>query len=257
MVHKHFTRSTLTTKQPDELIDMCLSLQDNVEGSEKLIEKLTEEIQNLKKTFTDEIKELKDQFRLRFDKLEADIVVSQNTTVLLERRCNQLDQYSRRESLEIRGIPKGVTHDELLPIIQPLMLLLQVDVSDERSIQAHHRLSKRNDDVIVKFTHREDRNRAFKNRCSLKDLDTEALKLPAGTEIFINENLTVVNKRLVGIANMLKRRRKLFSFWTMNGNLRIKIDELDNGFISIGHMNDFFHFFPNIDFSNIFTPQTA
>ena len=55
----------------------------------------------------------------KFDKLEADVAIARNTNSLLpsrlvdtERQCWANAQYSRRETLEIAGLPKSLTNDE-------------------------------------------------------------------------------------------------------------------------------------------------
>jgi len=160
--HEHFTRNKLKTLQHDEVIEIALNLQTQVTQS---IGSLSEEIKKLTETFTKEIKDLKETFHQKFERIQSELIISQNTTSLLERQCSRLDQYSRRECLEIKGIPKEIENDGLIDYIAPICKdILDVDISGINAIQACHRLSSRSDDVIIKFSNRDDRNAVIRNR---------------------------------------------------------------------------------------------
>ena len=79
----------------------ALSLQSKMESSSA---KVSEELKLLNE---------------KFDKLEADVFITRNVNLLLsfrlgdtERQCWANVQYSRREVLEIVGVPKTLTNDE-------------------------------------------------------------------------------------------------------------------------------------------------
>jgi len=92
------------------------------------------------------------------------------------------------------------------------------------------------------------------NRTKLKELDTEKLEIAADTKLFLNESLSNYSKRMVGIANVLKKRGLINVFWTINGNVRFKYHESDTTFDVATHENDFRDkFYNQVDFENIFT----
>ena len=77
-------------------------------------------LQNKLKSSNDEVLEEIRKLNIIFQKLESDISITKNTNSLLlkrvvdlERECWANAQYSRRECLELVGIPASVSHDTL------------------------------------------------------------------------------------------------------------------------------------------------
>lgn len=243
-----FTRNQLKDMNKEELVDNFLKLQTTADTS---IQELSTIIKELKSSFENKIDALTKEFERRLEIIESDLKISHNTSFLLEKRVISLEQYSRRECLEIRGVPITVEQDKLVKFLKPIFKKLDVDIKYDNEIQACHRLNNK-EDVIIKFSNRYQRNGILTSRKKLKDFDAAELGLPENAEIFINESLSPYNRRLTGIASRLKRRGDLFSFWTINGNIRFKFREHDNQVISITHERDFYEHFPNTNFDRIF-----
>ena len=96
-----YSDDSLRKYKKDDLIGIALSLQSKMESSNA---KVLEELKLLNE---------------KFDKLEADVAIARNANSLLlsrlvdtERQCWANAQYSRRENLEIAGLPKSLTNDE-------------------------------------------------------------------------------------------------------------------------------------------------
>ena len=77
-------------------------------------------LQNKLKSSNDEVLEEIRKLNVIFHKLESDISITKNTNSLLHKKVVDLDrecwanaQYSRRECLELVGIPASVSHDTL------------------------------------------------------------------------------------------------------------------------------------------------
>ena len=64
------------------------------------------------------------------------------TLVFVERKCARNEQYSRRECIEIVGIPCSITDDDLENEVVTILSDIDVNVTAE-SFQACHRLKKR------------------------------------------------------------------------------------------------------------------
>ena len=82
----------------------------------------------------------------KFTKMESDLVISQNINVNLverlvvtERKCWANAQYSRKERLEIYGIPESVNDNALEDKIQEVLRGIDVEV-DTENIESCHRL---------------------------------------------------------------------------------------------------------------------
>ena len=88
------------------------------------------------------------------------------------RKCWANAQYSKRECLEVDGIPRQV---------------------DPTFIDDCHRLSKNNDRVIANFTRGKDCKQILKVKKDLRDLNMDNLDLSRSTKICINVYILVIN----------------------------------------------------------------
>ena len=106
----------------------------------------------------------------------------------LERECWANAQYSRRECLELVGIPSSVTHDLLEDTVLNVFSKMGCQIQKE-NVEACHRIHKNNDITIIKFTRRKDCQQILSVKRDLKNLEMEDVGLPRGTRIFINQSL--------------------------------------------------------------------
>ena len=83
---------------------------DKIEKKKKnkkaIIEEVNELIISIKNTIIDALKEENLNLQNKVKKLEDQLLE-------LDQKSNNLDQYNRRNNLEIQGIPANVTDDEL------------------------------------------------------------------------------------------------------------------------------------------------
>ena len=96
-------------------------------------------------------------------------------------------QYSRRNTLEVVGIPTSIRHNALDQKVCDVFQEIGVDICD-LDIQTCFRL-KDKDRATVKFTNKKDYLRILKVKRQLKGLDSSAVDLSEGTKIFVNESL--------------------------------------------------------------------
>ena len=102
-------------------------------------------------------------------------------------QCWENAQYSRRDTLEVIGIPMTVRDNVLEQKVCDVIQEIGVDICD-RDIQACHRL-KYKDQTIVKFTNRKDCLRTLRVKRQLKGGGPSVVDLPEEAKIFINEGL--------------------------------------------------------------------
>ena len=147
---------------------------------------LASQITNL----TTEVKDLLGYFK----KLESDLAVTKNLNsklmdrvVQTERQCWANAQYSRRDTIEVIGIPSSIRDKDLEDKVRNIFGEIGVNVN-ERDIQACHRLTEK-DRTIVKFVNRKDCTNILRIKKNLKHLDPTKLSFTEGTKIFINESL--------------------------------------------------------------------
>ena len=130
-------------------------------------------------TLTAEVKELSSYLK----KLEADVAIVKNVNsklveqlVQTERQCWENVQYSRREYLELTGIPTSLKDDVLEEKVCGIFHEHGVEIG-QRDIQACHRI--KNNRTIIKLSNWKDCLRVLRAEKRLKDLDGTTLNLRA------------------------------------------------------------------------------
>ena len=96
----------------------------------------------------------------------------------VEVKVDELEQYGRRDCLEITGIPI-VPDDNPVLLVQEMSAIMGVDL-DKKDISIAHRLpptKKVKDRLIVKFTRREKRDEIYSKRKQLKSKRTKICHL--------------------------------------------------------------------------------
>ena len=198
------------------------------------------------------------QLNQKFSQLESeDSIVKQANSLLLkrlvdmERQCWANAQYSRRECLEVVGIPDSVQNNELEDKVLTIFKKIGSEVSP-RDIESCHRLKKDNDRVTVKFSGRKDCEQIMSVKKDLKHLKMQEVGLPGNCLIFINTSLYPYYCSLYPYYCMLwlKCKRlhdlgKISNFYISSGTIKVKISENRNP-ISITHTQDFVKYFPEI-----------
>ena len=149
--------------------------------------------------------------------------------------------------MKVVGIPSSVEHDQLEPIVCRILHHIGVNISGDK-IEACHQLGKNSERTIVKFSRRKDCEHTMRAKNDLKDLDATDLDLPAGTKLYINGSLCPYYRRLWNEANKLWNKKKIFSYFTVSGTVRIRLQE-KGPYIIITHIDDLKELFPDEDFS--------
>lgn len=105
---------------------------------------------------------------------------------------------------------------------------------NETSICTAHRLpdtKKIKNRIIVKFVHRDTREKVYKKRASLVRKSTKNLPFVAketgksiqrANIIYINESLTSYKNRLFGRIHKFKKSDKFKFLWTVNGKISLR-----------------------------------
>ena len=110
--------------------------------------------------------------------------------VATERKCWANKQYSKRECLEISGIPESVSDNALEDKIQGVLRGIDAEV-DTENIESCHRLKGKGSKgrVILKLSKRKDAEKIKLNKKKLKNIDHKKIGLSSGMKVFINESL--------------------------------------------------------------------
>ena len=142
----------------------------------------------------------------KFTKLESDLEISRNVNnklvdqvTRLERKCWENEQYSRRECIEISGIPQSIEQIDLERTVLNVFDKIDAPV-DPQNIEACHRLKSddngRSNKVIVKFSKGKDMARLMNKKKSLKNSNRDGTGVLPSTSFFLNPSLCSYYKYL-------------------------------------------------------------
>ena len=104
--------------------------------------------------------------------------------VTLERQCWANAEYSRRECLDIVGIPREMSGEVLEEKVLKIFGKLGCDISPD-SIEACHRVGKTTDRIIVKFSKRKDCHHVWSVKKDLQKLTRKDLELPGSYKLVL------------------------------------------------------------------------
>ena len=100
----------------------------------------------------------------------------------------------------------------------------------------------------MRFSGRKDCEHTMRAKKDLKDLNVTDLDLPAGTKLYINDSLCPHYRGLWNEAKKLWNKKKIFSYFTISGTVRIRLQE-KCPYSIIAHIGDLKELFPDEDFS--------
>ena len=196
-----YTGDSLDKLRKQDLIPIVLTLQSKLEDKDNTV---LEEVRNKS------VSQLRSE--LGVTKNVNNLLLTRLTT--LERQCWANAQYSRRECLDIVGIPREVSGEVLEEKVLNIFGKLGCDISPDR-IEACHRVGRTNDTVIVKFSRRKDCQHVWSVKKDLKKLTIADFKLPGNNKLFINRSLCPYYKMLWSKSKKLHSLSKIqfFHFW--------------------------------------------
>ena len=143
----------------------------------------------------------------------------------LKMDVDRLEQYSRRNSLRLSGIPEAEGEDPVNKTISILNDTLKATPPIKSSeIDRIHRVGKMPTDgrprqILIKFATYQARKRVMDTRTSLKNREP-TYDLPHS--LYMNEDLTKYRANLCKKAREFKRSGRLKRVWTADGNVLIR-----------------------------------
>ena len=206
-----YIEGTVDKLSKKELIGITLSLQNKVEQYTNVNNDALEEIRKFNENF------------VKLDS-ETDIVKKVNTllkkrVIDMKRQCWANAQYSRREFLEVAGIPRDVSNDNLESKVFEGFSKVGSEMLS-RDIGACHRLTK-NDRVIVKFLRRKDCDQVLSAKRDLQKIKLEDIGLRGSNSIFINPSLCPYYRMLWSKSKRLLDLGKINKFYVSSGKIKI------------------------------------
>ena len=202
------------------------SAQEEDESTPSMLQKLEDKLLSRMDGLSAEIVNMKDviikNLQIDNERLRKKVDILENKVITLEKNENLLEQYGRRNNLEITGIPDDVSHNDLENKVIGILNSIDVKVTSA-DIEACHRMGKSKNNskkTIVRFVNRKFSKQALYNRKRLKTVDKSRIGL-SNANIFVNENLTITNNKIAYLCRSLKREKKIAKTYTTDGIVHI------------------------------------
>ena len=161
------------------------------------------ELQEANKNVVNELRRLKAKFIMAETKIEDNL----DYIYFLEREVARLDQYGRRENIEIIGIPNNIKGSELEINVIRILRKIGLTHIQHFNIAACHRLGSKdrfgNYNTIVRFINRKDSISCLKSRKNLPFCRELGFH-----HIYITENLCPSNRSIFETLSDLKKKVK-------------------------------------------------
>ena len=212
--------------------------------------------------FLNEIKRINKQISQLMQKmknLKQIVTKFDNQQTNTEKQLEELEQYGRRENLEIHGIPLA-DNEDTGKIVQTVAKALKVQLSKSDSSTSHRLFNSNLNDqhqkifnhrdqqpsakrrnqppyIIVRFCNRDKGNEMFSKRLKLKSVSNEINPKPNAEILAISENLTKFRKFLFSEANKVKHALCYQFLWTRQGHILLCKDSTSK-IIKISNLND-------------------
>lgn len=146
----------------------------------------------------------------------------------LEERLEDVEQYSRSNSLEIHGIPME-KNENVISIVKEVGRALDLDISDSM-VDACHRLGNKQQNgnppgIIVKFVRRIDKEEFIRKRRVKRTLSTRHINRTDDRPIYVNESLSPSRRRLLAMARAARNEKNYKFLWIRNGKIYLRKEE--------------------------------
>ena len=157
-----------------------------------------------------------------------------------------MDQYNRKNNLEIQGIPSTVDDEVLEDKVIEIFKCLKIPLA-KSDTEDCHRLGKSNPkNTVVRFVNRKNCYAALSKKLDLQHIDKAKLGFPEAN-LFFNENLTPYNQKLAWKCRELKRAGKIHSTWSTKGVIKLR-RTMNERAISIGDEIELSDLYPDFVF---------
>lgn len=164
------------------------------------------------------------------DELRSENSLLRKRVAVLDSRLDEAEQYSRRNTLEIHGVPveKG---ENVVTLVKTVGRALDFPVEDAM-IDACHRLRTRDGSgkspgIIVKMVRRLDAEALLQKRRVKRNLNTHDIgqtSRPA-EPVYINESLSPARRRLLYEARQVKKEKGYTYLWIRGGKILLRKED--------------------------------
>lgn len=164
-----------------------------------------------------------DEILAKQDELTAANKALKTQNEALEKKVADLEQYSRMNNIEIKGVPLTAGED-CGSILKQMGDVVGCPVSPD-DIDTIHRVASRSNEkaIVARFICRDKKNE-FVKKARKARLQASQVGFSGGDDrpIFVNDHLTIENKRLFSKALALKKERRWQYLWTENCQIKAR-----------------------------------
>ena len=229
---------TVSEQEPGlkDIKDMLSCVQATLKDIQHENRKMADELAELKSSFG--IQELQlnslreslskatkanDAMKLELRALREKFNKQKSATDELYESLDHLEQYSRKNSLEIHGVPEDL-YTSAEEVVIKLSELLNEPVRGKNIDITHKIYSGKNKprNIIVKFISHKKKTALYKKRTAQLFPHCPAATALASKRLYINESLTPFGRDLMKEANQMRKDGMLCSVWSMDGKIFVK-----------------------------------
>ena len=163
-------------------------------------------------------------FRQQLQEKDQEILTLKKTIADQQVQLDDLEQHGRRDSLRVSGIPEPEEYDGTDAAVMSVCTAMKLDPPlDPKDIAVSHRVGRKvqgmDRQIVVKFATRNVRERVFRARKALKDVNQDK---DVGKKIYINEDLTKFRAGLAREARSYKNSGLINDTWSIYGKIMAK-----------------------------------
>ena len=148
--------------------------------------------------------------------------------------------------MEVTGITQSVPANELGSMFYKILEKVEVEIP-EKNIDSWHRVGNQGSN-IDKFHRRKKIQKVLNVKNNIQKITAADLVLPGSIKLYLNESLCPCYWVLWSKSKTLYNIGNLKIYFTSNGSVKIRLQEL-SPVISIIHVSDFEKYFPGVDLS--------
>lgn len=186
-----------------------------------------------------ELQEVNNALQNKIKTLESENTSLKGEVASIKIETENLNQYSRRNNIEIFGYPEEDNEDNTNVIVKNIGKHLQVVLKEEEFVS--HRVGKKKEDscrpILVKFENTQKRDnflrKAKGSRLKLSQVSNKLDNSP----LYISENMSPYFRKLRYEAKQIKEEKHYKYLWFANGKLLIKKDDNTKS-IKLNHTTD-------------------
>ena len=224
----------LTKKLAEMKTDLCNFFQNEIKELRATVNSIDTNQQYVSDSY-EEIKLKLEEILAENQQIKTENAELRKTVKELEKKVieneaaiNDLEQYGRREMIEIDGFPAKDSED-VEELVIKVAAACDVNIKPEDIEAAHHVKSrtKKNLPIIVKFKSRKTKELIMTNKKKLANKKTTDFGY-TGNDFYINESLTQRNKNLLRLTRQKKKEKGYRYAWSHNGLIFARKDAESN-----------------------------